>query len=56
MDYAATEGLRRTHPGWRLLAASHAPLVVSFLYRTFIVTNVRTLSQSELVSRLDDFL
>ena len=56
MDYAATEGLRRTHPGWRLLAAGHAPLVVSFLHRTFIVTNVRTLSQSELVSRLDDFL
>jgi hypothetical protein len=39
-----------------LLAAGHAPLVVSFLHRTFIATNVRTLSQSELVSRLEDFL
>jgi hypothetical protein len=56
MDYAAAEALRRTHPAWRLLAADHAPLVVSFLRRTFIATNLRTLSQPELVSKLEDFL
>lgn len=56
MDYAATEGLRRTHPAWKLLAADSAPLVVSFLYRTFVVPNVRALSQPDLLSRLDDFL
>ena len=56
MDYAAIEGLRRTHPAWRLLAADTAPLVVSFLHRTFIIPNVRALSQPDLLSRLDDFL
>jgi hypothetical protein len=56
MDYSATEGLRRTHPAWKLLAADTAPLVVSFLYRTFIIPNVRALPQPDLLSRLDDFL
>jgi hypothetical protein len=39
-----------------LLAADHGGLIVSFLHRTFIATNVRTLGQAELVSRLEDFL
>ncbi|HEX5660644.1 MAG TPA: DUF3375 domain-containing protein [Polyangiales bacterium] len=56
MDHDALEALRRSHPGWRLLAASNAPLVMSFLHRTFIVPNVRSLAQPELVARLDDFL
>jgi hypothetical protein len=39
-----------------LLAASNAPLIISFVHRTFIVPNVRTLSRSALISRLEDFL
>ena len=56
MDYRTLETLRRRHPAWRLLVADHAPLIVSFLHDTFIRPNVRTLSQPELVTRLDDYL
>jgi hypothetical protein len=56
MDYRTLETLRRRHPAWRLLVAEHAPLIVSFLHDTFIRPNVRTLSQPELVMRLDDYL
>jgi hypothetical protein len=56
MDYRTLETLRRRHPAWRLLVADHAPLIVSFLHDTFIRPNVRTLSQPELATRLDDYL
>lgn len=56
MDYRTLQSLRRNHPAWRLLAAEHAPFAVSFLYRTFIQPNVRTLAQQDLVSRLQDYL
>jgi hypothetical protein len=56
MDHDTLDRLRRTHPAWRLLAADHAPLIVSFLYHAFIRPNVRTFAQAELVARLDDFL
>ncbi|HEY3455799.1 MAG TPA: DUF3375 domain-containing protein [Bryobacteraceae bacterium] len=56
MDYRLLQTLRRNHPAWRLLAAEHAPLVISFLYRTFIQPNIRTIAQQELISRLQDYL
>lgn len=56
MEYRDLEALRRSHPAWRLLAADHVPLTISFLYRSFIQPNVRTLPRQELVSRLDDHL
>src|SRR5690242_2948419 len=56
MDYDKLEQLRRTHPTWRLLAADHAALVVSFLHRAFVAPNVRSLPRTELVARLDDLL
>lgn len=56
LDYHTLETLRRNHPAWRLLAAAHAPLVIGFLHRTFVRPNVRTLSQQELASRLEDYL
>lgn len=56
MDHDALEALRRSHPAWRLLAASNAALVVSFLHRTFLAPNVRSLAQPELISRLEDYL
>ena len=56
MDYRTLETLRRRHPAWRLLNADHAPLIVSFLHDTFIRPNVRTLSQPELATRLEDYL
>ncbi|MGA9520288.1 MAG: DUF3375 domain-containing protein [Myxococcaceae bacterium] len=56
MDYHALVLLRRSHPGWRLLLADHAPLLISFLHKQFIVPNVRSLSRDDLVSRLEDQL
>ncbi len=56
MDYRTVETLRRAHPAWRLLAADHAPMVVSFLFHAFVQPNVRTLAQQELASRLEDYL
>ncbi len=56
LEYDTLVALRREHPGWKLLAADHAPLVVSVLYRYFVQPNVRTLPRNELISRLDDEL
>ncbi len=56
MDYHALVKLRSSHPAWRLLAADNAPLVVGFLHRYFIEPNIRNLSESALVSYLEDYL
>jgi Protein of unknown function (DUF3375) len=48
--------LRANSPAWRLLSADNAPLVLSFLHRVFVVENVRSISATELSSRLDDEL
>jgi hypothetical protein len=56
MDSRSLEALAQHHPAWRLLRADHAPLVVSFLHRTFIAPNIRTLPQPEIAIRLDDAL
>ncbi|HET8987797.1 MAG TPA: DUF3375 domain-containing protein [Humibacillus sp.] len=48
--------LRDRHPAWRLLRADNAPLVIGFLGRVFVDDNVRTITQAELVSQLDDEL
>lgn len=56
MDHATLEALKRGHPGWRLLAADHAPMIVSFLNATFIEPNARTVPQQALIARLDDWL
>lgn len=56
MDYDFLVTLRRQHPGWRLLAADHGPLVAAFLHRCFIEPNQRTFAEAELASKLEDFL
>lgn len=56
MDYQHLATLQKVHSAWRLLQARHAPLIISFLYREFIVPGIRTLSQSEMESKLKDEL
>jgi len=56
LDFPTLELLRRDHPAWRLLRSDHAPLVASFLHRTFIVPNVRAMAQADLVEALEDTL
>jgi hypothetical protein len=50
------EWLRDNSPAWRLLRADNAPLVLSFLHGVFVAENVRSISVTELASRLDDEL
>jgi len=56
MDYQRLDNLRKHHPAWRLLMADHAPLVVSFLFASFVSPNLRSLPQQTLAVRLDDHL
>lgn len=56
LDYPTLDALRRQHPAWRLLVADHAPLIASFLQRTFVEPNVRVMAQSTLVEALEDTL
>lgn len=56
MDYQQLLAQRRAHPSWRLLAADHAPMIASFLHRSFVAPNVRTIGRQQLVSQLDDHL
>jgi hypothetical protein len=48
--------LRDNSPAWRLLRADNAPLILGFLHRVFVADNVRSISATELASRLDDEL
>ena len=56
LDYETLSTLTKAHPAWRLLVADHAPLIVSFLNRVYISENVRSMSQMELISKLEDEL
>ena len=56
MDFETLDRMRHGHPAWRLLRADHAPLIASFLHRTYIKPNVRSLPESELALKLEDHL
>lgn len=47
---------RANHPAWRLLAADNAPMVISFLSRTFLEPNVRSLPRTDLLEALEEHL
>jgi hypothetical protein len=55
-DYATLSSLRKTHPAWKLLVADHSPLIASFIHRTFIAPNQRSISRPDLASALEDYL
>jgi flagellar motility protein MotE (MotC chaperone) len=56
LDYTTLESMRQNHPAWRLLASPHAPLMVSFFQRAFMLHNIRLISQADLVEALEDEL
>jgi flagellar motility protein MotE (MotC chaperone) len=56
MDHATLTALRDRHPAWRLLASPHAPLVASFLHRTFVAPNARVMDEADLAEALEDEL
>jgi hypothetical protein len=56
VDHDHIAYLRQHSGAWRLLRADTAPLVLSLLGRIFVDDNVRSISEGDLVSRLDDEL
>ncbi len=56
MDHDTIALLRDTSRAWRLLRADTAPLVLSVLGQIFIADNVRTIAETDLLSRVDDLL
>lgn len=56
LDFTTLDTLRTHHPAWRLLRADHAPLIVSFLHRVFVVPNVRVIAAPDLIEALEDEL
>jgi Protein of unknown function (DUF3375) len=56
VDFDEISSLRRGSPAWKLLRADNAPLVLSFCDRVFVAENVRSISATDLASRLDDEL
>ena len=56
LDFATLDSLRQNHPAWRLLRADLSPLVLSFLSKTYIASNSRVHSLSELSEKLEDEL
>jgi hypothetical protein len=56
LDHDTLDLLRGRHAAWRLLRAEHAPLILSFLHRVFVLPNARAIAQPDLTSRLDDYL
>ena len=55
MNYVELERLRK-QSAWRLLTADSAPLIISFLDQAFLEPNARSYPQSQLASKLDDYL
>lgn len=56
MTYHALQEANRSHPAWRLLRAEHGPFVIAFLSHAFLSANIRSIAQSALVVRLDDYV
>ena len=56
MDFDEISWLRKHSPGWKLLCADNAPLILSFFEKVFVEENIRSISAADLASRLDDEL
>ncbi len=56
LDYFELKNTRKTHPAWRLMAAENAPLIAGFLDSVFRENNLRSIEETELTMRLEDYL
>jgi hypothetical protein len=56
IEHDTLDRLKQQHPAWRLLAADHAALILSFLELAFIRPNRRAIPAPELVSQLEGYL
>jgi hypothetical protein len=56
MDFETVAYLRANSRAWRLLRADTAPLAIHVLGTIFIVDNVRTIAEPDLIAGVDDLL
>jgi len=56
MEHDTIRYLRSNSRAWRLLRADTAPLILAVLGEVFIIENVRTISDSDLLARVEDHL
>src|SRR5665213_3291364 len=56
LDHSFVSELFARHPAWRLLRLDHAPLIISFIHRTYIEPRRRVLVADEFIKLLDDEL
>ncbi|MCE5201446.1 MAG: DUF3375 domain-containing protein [Synergistaceae bacterium] len=56
LDYESINDIKSKNPAWRLLLADMAPLIISFLNRVFVEPNIRTISEQDLIDKLEDDL
>ena len=56
MNYEYLNRLKAAHPAWRLLTADSAPFIISFLEKIFIEGNIRSIAESALEEKLEDYL
>ena len=56
VDFERVVALRQHSAAWRLMRADSAPMVLAVLGRIFIDDNHRTLTESRLVSLVDELL
>ena len=56
LERATLQKLRDQNPAWRLLVATNAPFIISFLHQAFLASNARTAPLQSLVPSLEDHL
>lgn len=56
LDFDTLNTLRQSHPAWRMLCATNAPLIGSFLDRAFVAPNRRVIAEGDLIEALEDEL
>lgn len=56
LDFETLNDMKSNNQAWRLLLADMAPLIISFLNRTFVEPNVRTVAEPDLIEKLEDDL
>lgn len=55
-DYAYLDHLKSTNPSLKLISADSAPLILSFVHQIFIQGDRDSITQTDITSRLSDFL
>ena len=56
LNYFDLKNMRKTHPSWKLMTAENGPFIAGFLDMLFRENNVRSIRESELAIKLEDYI